>query len=95
MENCLKTYGYSCAKTSECYIFACFVLHIFCERQKSDVDTTLIEEIILEQRSKTIIDKVNSYTTPMGRKVRNTITRYFKEYLWFCCLLGTTLSEEY
>ena len=62
-------------------IFACFVLHNFCERQKTDVDTALVEEIILKQRSKTIIDKVNSYTTPMGRKVRNTITSYFKEYL--------------
>ena len=58
-------------------IFACFVLHNVCERQKTDVDTALVEEIILKQRSKTIIDKVNSYTSPMG----NAITSYFKEYL--------------
>ena len=50
-------------------IFACFVLHNFCERQKTDVDTALVEEIILKQRSKTIIDKVNSYTTPMGERL--------------------------
>ena len=62
-------------------IFACFLLHNFCERQKTDVDTTLVEEIILKQRSKTIINKENSYTIPMRRKVRNTITSYFKEYL--------------
>ena len=62
-------------------IFACFVLHNFCERQKTDVDTALAEEIILKKWSKTIIDKVNSYTTPMGRKVRNPITSYFKEHL--------------
>ena len=62
-------------------IVACFVLHKFCERQRTDVDTALVEEIILKQRSRAIIDKVNSYTTPMGRKVKNTITSYFKEYL--------------
>ena len=50
-------------------IFACFVLHNFCERQKTDVDTALAKEIILKQRSKTIINKVNSYTTPMGERL--------------------------
>ena len=62
-------------------IIACFVLHNFCERQKTDVNTALVEEIVPKQRSKTIIDKVNSYTIPIGRKVRNTITSYFKEHL--------------
>ena len=62
-------------------IIACFVLHNFFGRQKTDVNIALVEEIILKQRSTTIIDKMNSYTTPMGRKIRNTITSYFKEYL--------------
>ena len=52
-------------------IFACFVLRNFCQRQKIDVDTALVEEIILKQRSKNIIDKVNSYTTPMFSYIEN------------------------
>lgn len=64
-------------------VFACFVLHNFCERQNIDVDGQLVEEIISKERVQTDqrIDKIHSYTTALGKKVRNTITDYFKEYL--------------
>jgi Plant transposon protein. len=63
-------------------IFACFVLHNFCERRKVDVDASLVEKIIMEERLKPkSTHKINTYTTPMGKRVRNTITSYFKEYL--------------
>lgn len=63
-------------------IFSCFVLHNYCERQKADVDPSLVEKIIMEERSmKLKTDKVNSYNTAIGKRVRNTITDYFKEYL--------------
>ena len=64
-------------------VFACFVLHNFCERQNSDVDINLVEQIISQERAKTDTraDKVHSYTTTLGKKVRKTITNYFKQYL--------------
>ena len=46
-------------------IFACFVLH----KTENRCRYRLVEEIILKQRSKTIINKVNSYTTPMGERL--------------------------
>ena len=62
-------------------IFSCFVLHNFCERQKTDVDAALVEKIIQEERLNKTFDRIHSYTTPLGRKVRYAITSYFKEYL--------------
>jgi len=61
-------------------IYACFVLHNFCEMHKTEVDTNLVERIIQDQRSMPPIDRIHTYTTQMGRKVRDTITSYFKEY---------------
>ena len=63
-------------------IFACFVLYNFCERENVDVCKQVVEQVIQEERSGIIkVDKLNSYTTPIGTKVRNLITAYFKEYL--------------
>lgn len=62
-------------------IFACFVLHNFCERGNVDFDKRLVQQVIQEERGNIKIDKLNSYTTPLGAKVRNLITTYFKEYL--------------
>ena len=62
-------------------IFACFVLHNFCEREKEDVDIRVVEQVIQEERGATKVDKLNSYTTPIGSRVRNAITVYFNEYL--------------
>jgi len=59
-------------------IFACFVLHNFCEREKVDIDLHVVEQVIKEERSKA---KTDRYTTPMGTKVRKAITTYFNEYL--------------
>ena len=53
-------------------IFACFVLHNFCERENVDVDEQVVEQVIHEGRRGIIkVDKLNSYTTPIGTKVRN------------------------
>ena len=63
-------------------IFACFVLHNFCERQKVEVEATLVESIMQEERfTATKVDPINSYTTTSGREVRDSITNYFNEYL--------------
>ena len=61
--------------------FACFVLHNFCKNEKVEVDSCVVEQIIQEERCNIKADKLNSYTTPMGSKVRNVICNYFKEYL--------------
>ena len=34
-------------------IFACFILHNFCERQNAGLDTQMVEQIILDERSNT------------------------------------------
>ena len=63
-------------------IFGCFVLHNYCERRKCEVDTALVEQVILEERKyNPKIDKSSSYNTPLGKRVRETIADYFKEYL--------------
>ena len=62
-------------------IFACFVLHNFCERGKEDVDLRVVEQVIQEERGLIKVNKLNSYATPMGARVRNIITTYFNEYL--------------
>ena len=80
MENYFKAYGYSCRETSNSYFFV-FCLHNFCERQKTDVDAALVEKIIQEERLNKTFDRIHSYTTPLGREVRDAITSYFKEYL--------------
>ena len=62
-------------------IYSCFVLHNFCEKRNTEVDTNQIEHVILEERrngvSRKIIsrgDKTCSSTTATGVKVRDTIT---------------------
>lgn len=62
-------------------IFACFVLHNFCEIEKIGIDPYAVDQLIWEERRQIKIDKLNSYTTPMGNRVRYAITSYFKEYL--------------
>ena len=63
-------------------ILSCFVLHNCCEKRHVSVDQTLNEKIVIEeQRFVNKIDKLNSYTTTVGSKVRETITDYFKEGL--------------
>ena len=65
-------------------IYACFMLHNFCEEVKGEVDANFVEKIVQEERrAKLSVDKLNSYTSLAGRKVREAITSYFKEYLRF------------
>ena len=45
-------------------IFACFVLHNFCERENVDVDKQVVEQVIQEECCGIIkVDKLNSYIT--------------------------------
>ena len=63
-------------------IYACFVLHNFCEKATGEVDAYLVEKIAQEERrAKLSVDKLNSYTSLAGRKVKETIISFFKEYL--------------
>ena len=63
-------------------ILACFVLHNYYEKQNVSVDPVVIENIIIEERRNVNkIDKLNSYTTAAGGKVRDTLTDYFKEFM--------------
>ena len=65
-------------------IYACFVLHNFCEEVKDEVNANFVEKIVQEERRpKLSVDKLNSYTSLAGRKVRRAMTSYFKEYLQF------------
>lgn len=72
-------------------IYACFVLHNFCEEANGEVDAYLVEKIAQEERrAKLSVDKLNSYTSLAGRKVKETIISFFKEYLQFLSKKLTT-----
>ena len=63
-------------------IYACFVLHNFCEINKADVDISLVTKIVGEERKHLQkIDKLYSYQTSAGCKVRDTVTDYFKDFM--------------
>ena len=63
-------------------IYACFVLHNFCEINKADVDISLVTQIVGEERKHLQkIDKLNSYQTNSGCKVRDTLKDYFKDFM--------------
>jgi len=62
--------------------YSCFVLHNFCERRKIDISQEEVERVITEERRNiTTIDRIYSYNTIEGNKVRDSLTKYFKEYL--------------
>lgn len=61
-------------------IYSCFILHNFCQRENIDCDQNLVAKVNQEERLNSMpMDKINSYTTPKGRRVRDTVTAYFKE----------------
>ena len=62
-------------------VFACVVLHNFCESKNIELNPEDVDRIIIEERANTAtIDKIYSYFTKDGAKVRDAITRYFNEY---------------
>ena len=61
-------------------IYACFVLHNFCEKEKEDVDLRVVDQVLQNERGRLKADRY-SYSTSTGKKVRDAITSYFKEYL--------------
>ena len=63
-------------------MLSCFVLHYYCEKRHVSVDQISGKNItIVERRFVNKIDKLNSYATTVGDKVRETITNYFKKCL--------------
>ena len=63
-------------------IYACFVLHNFCEAQKSEIDPVELEVVMQEERRTPLKqDKLNSYNSIQGEKIRSAIANFFKEYL--------------
>ena len=63
-------------------MLSCFVLHNYCEKRHVSVNQTSSKNIVIaERRFVNKIDKLNSYATTVGNKVRETITNYFKKCL--------------
>ena len=63
-------------------MLSCFVLHNYCEKRHVFVDQTSSKNIVIaERRFVNKTDKLNSYATTVGNKVRETITNYFKKCL--------------
>ena len=63
-------------------IYPCFVLHNFCEAQKSAIDPVELEVVMQEERRTQLKqDKLNSYNSIQGEKIRSAITNFFKGYL--------------
>ena len=63
-------------------IYACFVLHNFCEAQKSEIDPVELE-VVMQEESRTQLkqDKLNPYNSIQGEMIRSAVTNFFKEYL--------------
>ena len=62
----------------------CYVLHNFCEAQKSEIDPVELEVVMQEEiRTQLKQDKLNSYNSIQGKKIRSAITNFFKKYLQF------------
>ena len=63
-------------------IHACFALPNFCEDQNSVIDPVELEVVMQEERRTQLKqDKLNSYNSIQGKKIRSAITNFFKEYL--------------
>ena len=62
-------------------IYACFVLNNFSECKKIDNFGETERIMAQEKRQKSPADKVFSYFTSEGSKVRDTISKYFQEDL--------------
>ncbi len=63
-------------------IHACFVLHNFCEREKCDVDSALVDKIVAKENE--IVkkkDPMYTYQTSSGVQVRDAIKEYFQQYI--------------
>ena len=53
-------------------IYACFILHNFCEAQKSEIDPVELEVVMQEEiRTHLKQDKLNSYNSIQGKKISN------------------------
>ena len=59
---------------------SCLIIHNYCEKRHLSADQTSSENIVIEeQHFMNKIDKLNSCTTTVGNKVRETIAEYLKE----------------
>ena len=63
-------------------IYVCFVLHNFCEAQKWEIDPVELEVVMQEEKiTQFKQNKLNSYNSIRGKKIRSAITNFFTEYL--------------
>ena len=63
-------------------IYSCFVLHNFCEKNKVDINNDLVRtQMSIEQRCQNHaqIDKLYSYNSAEGKKVRDALAEYLFE----------------
>lgn len=65
-------------------VYACFVLHTFCEINGMVVDEEDVQRQIArdrEARPVVLPDRLHNFNSAKGVHVRNIITQVFKEYL--------------
>ena len=57
-------------------LYVYFVLHNFCETQKSKIDLGQLKNVMLEERN-----KLNSYNSIQRRRLDQQLDVFFREYL--------------
>ena len=64
-------------------IHTCFILHNFCERRKIEISREEVEHVMIMERqeNKTTCDKIYSYHTLDGAKVRDSLANHFHEFM--------------
>ena len=81
MENLAKANGPKAQGIPD-IVFACFVLHNFCqERNIEPILADMDRVIIMERGNVPTKDIVYTYNTKDGGAIRDAITWYFMEYL--------------
>ena len=64
-------------------VYACFVLHNFCEKQGASVEEDMIARQLACERLQpsNAPDRLYSFNTAEGTNARNTITRFYREHI--------------
>ena len=68
-------------------IYACFILHNFCEVRQAEQNPENIRDQIMEEKQNqscqhhTAVDKLYTYDSSGGSKVRESLTKYFGHFL--------------
>ena len=66
-----------------CFIYACFVLHNFCELQDMNIDDDAVARQVAQDRlqPENAPDRLYSLNTAEGAHVRNIMTLFYKEHI--------------